>query len=45
VREGSGRPLLATLTDALRPRHLLRVLDSCEHLLDQAHLARFDPAA
>jgi non-specific serine/threonine protein kinase len=34
VREEPGRPLLATLTDALRPRHLLLVLDNCEHLLD-----------
>src|SRR5262249_40856808 len=34
VREEPGRPLLATLTDALRPRRLLLVLDNCEHLLD-----------
>ena len=34
VREEPGRPLLATLTDALRPRHILLVLDNCEHLLD-----------
>ena len=27
-------PLLATLTDALRPKRLLLVLDNCEHLLD-----------
>ena len=34
VREEPGRPLLATLADALRPRTLLLVLDNCEHLLD-----------
>ena len=34
VREEPGRPLAATLTDALRPRRLLLVLDNCEHLLD-----------
>ena len=34
VREEPGRPLLATLADALRPRRLLLVLDNCEHLLD-----------
>jgi predicted ATPase/class 3 adenylate cyclase len=34
VREEPGRPLLATLVDALRPRRLLLVLDNCEHLLD-----------
>ena len=34
VREEPGRPLLATLTDALRPKRLLLVLDNCEHLLD-----------
>jgi predicted ATPase/class 3 adenylate cyclase len=34
VREEPGRPVLATLTDALRPRRLLLLLDNCEHLLD-----------
>ena len=34
VREDPGHPLLATLTDALRPKRLLLVLDNCEHLLD-----------
>ena len=34
VREEPDRPLLATLTDALRPKRLLLVLDNCEHLLD-----------
>jgi predicted ATPase/DNA-binding CsgD family transcriptional regulator len=34
VREQPGRPLLETLLDALRTRHLLLVLDNCEHLLD-----------
>ena len=34
VREEPGRPLVATLADALAPRRLLLVLDNCEHLLD-----------
>jgi predicted ATPase/class 3 adenylate cyclase len=34
VREAPGRPVLSTLTDALKPRRLLLVLDNCEHLLD-----------
>jgi hypothetical protein len=34
VREEPGQPLLATLLAALRARHLLLVLDNCEHLLD-----------
>ena len=34
VREEPGRPLLATLTGALRPRRLLLLLDNCEHLLE-----------
>jgi transcriptional regulator with XRE-family HTH domain len=34
VREEAGQPLQATLLAALRPRHLLLVLDNCEHLLD-----------
>ena len=34
VREEPGRPLPATLTEALRPKRLLLVLDNCEHLLD-----------
>jgi predicted ATPase/DNA-binding XRE family transcriptional regulator len=33
VREQPGRPLQQTLTDALRPRRLLLVLDNCEHLV------------
>ncbi|MBI4280283.1 MAG: tetratricopeptide repeat protein [Armatimonadetes bacterium] len=40
VRQEMGAPLLTTLADALRPRHLLVVLDNCEHLLSAcAHLA------
>src|SRR5439155_14934879 len=40
LREGPGRPLLDTLLAVLRPRTLLLVLDSCEHLTDAcAHLA------
>jgi predicted ATPase/class 3 adenylate cyclase len=34
VREEPGRPLPATLADALRPKRLLLVLDNCEHLLE-----------
>ena len=34
VVEEPGRPLLATLADALRPRRVLIVLDNCEHLID-----------
>jgi predicted ATPase/DNA-binding NarL/FixJ family response regulator len=34
VDEEPGRPLLETLADALRPRRLLLVLDTCEHLID-----------
>jgi predicted ATPase/class 3 adenylate cyclase len=33
VREEPGRPLAEALTDSLRPRSLLLVLDNCEHLL------------
>ena len=34
VREEPGRPVAATLIDALRPRRLLVVLDNCEHVVD-----------
>nr|MBA3824311.1 AAA family ATPase [Ktedonobacterales bacterium] len=34
LRGEGGRPPLAVLTQALRSRHLLLVLDNCEHLLD-----------
>src|SRR5262249_44707549 len=33
LREEPGRPLPATLTEALRPRHLLLLLDNGEHLV------------
>jgi len=33
VAEQPGRPLIETLTDYLRPRSLLLLLDNCEHLL------------
>jgi predicted ATPase/DNA-binding CsgD family transcriptional regulator len=33
VRERPGSAVVATLADALRTRHLLLVLDNCEHLL------------
>jgi len=36
VREEPGRPLLETLVNALSDRHLLVILDNCEHLLDAA---------
>jgi len=36
VREEPNRAQLDTLVDALRTRHLLLVLDNCEHLLDSA---------
>ena len=40
VREQPGRPLAATLADALRTKDLLLVLDNCEHLIEaSAHLA------
>ncbi len=35
VVEEPGQPLSATVTDALRDRRLLLVLDSCEHLVDE----------
>jgi predicted ATPase len=34
VREEGHRPLVDTLVDALRSRHLLLVLDNCEHLVE-----------
>jgi predicted ATPase/DNA-binding CsgD family transcriptional regulator/tetratricopeptide (TPR) repeat protein len=34
VDEEPGRPLIATLADALRDRQLILVLDNCEHLID-----------
>ncbi len=34
VVEEPGRALMATLTDALRPRQMLIVLDNCEHVID-----------
>jgi transcriptional regulator with XRE-family HTH domain len=33
VREEPGRPVLDSLSEALRSRHLLLVLDICEHLI------------
>jgi predicted ATPase/DNA-binding SARP family transcriptional activator len=40
VREQPDSPLLATLTEALKGRQLLLVLDNCEHLVEAcAHLA------
>lgn len=34
LREAPGRPVLETLTDHLREKRLLLVLDNCEHLLE-----------
>ena len=42
VQEQTGRPLLQTLVDHLRPRTVLLVLDNCEHLLE-ASTALVDP--
>jgi predicted ATPase len=33
VYDQPGRPLLVSLTEALRERHLLLVVDNCEHLV------------
>jgi non-specific serine/threonine protein kinase len=34
VQEDASRSLVAALTEALRPKHILLLLDNCEHLLD-----------
>jgi predicted ATPase/class 3 adenylate cyclase/Tfp pilus assembly protein PilF len=34
VREEAGRSVVQTLCEALRPRRMLLILDTCEHLLD-----------
>ncbi len=34
VREESGKPLADTLTDYLRPKPMLLLLDNCEHLIE-----------
>jgi len=34
VREEMGKPLTQTLVEWLKPKHLLLVLDNCEHVLD-----------
>ena len=34
VREFGGRPMLQEVIEALRERHVLLVLDNCEHLID-----------
>jgi predicted ATPase/class 3 adenylate cyclase len=33
IRESSGRPIMTLLTDYLRSKELLLILDNCEHLL------------
>src|SRR3984957_13319721 len=46
VTEEENRPLLHTLTDALRPRSLVLALDNCEHLIEAcAPLCQRLPAA
>ena len=35
VIEEPGRPVLATLADALRPRRMLIALDNCEHMIEE----------
>ena len=34
IREEPGRPLTDTLADALRPRRMMLILDTCEHVVD-----------
>src|ERR1022692_31070 len=34
IREEPGRPLTDTLADVLRPRRMVVVLDTCEHVVD-----------
>ncbi len=34
IRAEPGRPLTDTLADALRPRRMILILDTCEHLVD-----------
>lgn len=36
LREEPGQPILKTLTDTLRAKHLLLVLDNCEHVVAAA---------
>jgi class 3 adenylate cyclase len=36
LREEPGRPLLATITDYLKERVVLLLIDNCEHVLDDA---------
>ena len=38
VTEETGRPLVETLIEALRPRRLLLALDNCEHLVEACAL-------
>jgi DNA-binding SARP family transcriptional activator len=34
IQEQPDRPLIQTVTEALKPKHLLLVLDNCEHLIE-----------
>ncbi len=36
VREQPGRPLMDTVVDSVRAKHILLILDNCEHLIDAA---------
>lgn len=36
IRESAGRPILTLLTDYLRSKELLLILDNCEHLLSSS---------
>ncbi len=38
VKEAPGRPLPDTLAEALKPRHMLLLLDNCEHLKEACSL-------
>src|SRR5207248_8367653 len=38
LREEPGRPILATITDYLKDRSLLLLLDNCQHLLEEVSL-------
>ncbi len=40
IKEAAGRPVIETLSDHLRPKRALIILDNCEHLIEAvAHLA------
>ena len=45
VRDDGGRPLLEAVIDYLRPKHLLLLLDNCEHLVQEVAKLSTDLAA